>query len=162
ADESLQTIATYANGDARTSYNVLEVAAQAASTTPERTITPTTVADAMQRKILRYDKAGEEHFNLISALHKSVRNSDPDAALYWLGRMLEAGEDPLYVARRLVRMAIEDIGLASPQALNITLAARDAFHFLGHPEGDLALAQAAVYLALAPKSDAVYSAYGEV
>ena len=162
ADEPLQTIATYANGDARTAYNVLEVAAQAAASTPERAITPTIVADAMQRKILRYDKAGEEHYNLISALHKSVRNSDPDASLYWLGRMLEAGEDPLYIARRVVRMAIEDVGLASPQALNITLAARDAFHFLGHPEGDLALAQAVVYLALAPKSNAVYTAYGEV
>ncbi len=116
----------------------------------------------MQRRFLRYDKAGEEHFNIISALHKSVRNSDPDAALYWLGRMLEAGEDPMYIARRIVRMAVEDIGLASPQALGITIAARDAYDFLGHPEGELALAQAVIYLALAPKSNAVYAAYGEV
>jgi putative ATPase len=109
-----------------------------------------------------YDKAGEEHFNLISALHKSVRNSDPDAALYWLARMLESGEDPLYLARRMVRMASEDIGLAEPGALAVTLAAKDAFDFLGAPEGHLALAQAAVYLSLAPKSNAVYTAYGEV
>src|SRR5437588_232713 len=112
--------------------------------------------------LLRYDKAGEEHFNLISALHKSVRNSDPDAALYWLARMLESGEDPLYLARRMVRMASEDIGLAGPDALAVTLAAKDAFDFLGAPEGHLALAQAAVYLSLAPKSNAVYTAYGEV
>ena len=112
--------------------------------------------------MLRYDKAGEEHYNLISALHKSVRNSDPDAALYWLARMLEAGEDRLYVARRVVRMAVEDIGLADPNALGITLAARDAFDFLGIPEGDLALAQAVVYLCAAPKSNAVYMAYGAV
>ena len=158
--EVLMTIATYASGDARTAYNVLEVAASATEEGGE--ITAEIAQDAMQRKILRYDKAGEEHFNLISALHKSVRNSDPDAAMYWLARMLEAGEDPMYLARRIVRMAVEDIGLASPQALNITLAARDAFDFLGHPEGDLALAQAVVYLALAPKSNAVYAAYGEI
>ena len=115
----------------------------------------------MQRKLLRYDKSGEEHFNLISALHKSVRNSDPDAALYWLTRMLESGEDALYLARRLVRMASEDIGLAEPGALAVTLAAKDAFEFLGAPEGHLALAQAAVYLSLAPKSNALYTAYGE-
>jgi putative ATPase len=161
SDEVLTAIATYASGDARTAYNVLEVAA-ATATEHGGEITEQIAQDAMQRKILRYDKAGEEHFNLISALHKSVRNSDPDAAMYWLARMLEAGEDPMYLARRIVRMAIEDIGLASPQALNITLAARDAFDFLGHPEGDLALAQAVVYLALAPKSNAVYTAYGEV
>lgn len=161
SDEVLLTIATYSSGDARTAYNVLEVAAATASEHDSQ-ITPEIAQDAMQRKVLRYDKAGEEHYNLISALHKSVRNSDPDAAMYWLARMLEAGEDPMYLARRLVRMAIEDIGLASPQALNVTLAARDAFDFLGHPEGDLALAQAVVYLALAPKSNAVYSAYGEV
>jgi putative ATPase len=141
---------------------VLEVAAQATTDSASRQITREVVADAMQKKILRYDKQGEEHFNLISALHKSVRNSDPDAALYWLGRMMEAGEDPMYIARRIVRMAIEDIGLAAPQALSISLAARDAFDFLGHPEGDLALAEAVVYLALAPKSNAVYMAYGEV
>src|SRR5208282_3625670 len=118
--------------------------------------------DVLQRKLLRYDKAGEEHYNLISALHKSVRNSDPDAALYWLARMLEAGEDPLYVARRMVRMASEDIGLAEPGALAVTLAAKQAVEFLGMPEGNLALAQAAVYLSLAPKSNAIYTAYGAV
>ena len=112
----------------------------------------------MQRKMLLYDKAGEEHFNLISALHKSVRSSDPDAALYWLTRMLEAGEDRLYIARRLIRMAIEDIGLADPRALEQSMAAQQAVHFLGIPEGDLALAQAAIYLCMAPKSDAAYRA----
>jgi putative ATPase len=162
ADDVLKTIAAYSNGDARSAYNVLDIAATSASATSDTTITTAIVADAMQRKILRYDKGGEEHYNLISALHKSVRNSDPDAALYWLARMLEAGEDPMYVARRIVRMAVEDIGLASPQALAVTMSARDAFDFLGHPEGDLALAQAVVYLALAPKSNAVYTAYGQV
>ncbi|MGC2546235.1 MAG: replication-associated recombination protein A, partial [Silvibacterium sp.] len=108
------------------------------------------------------DKQGEEHYNLISALHKSIRNSDVDASLYWLGRMLQSGEDPMYVARRVVRMAVEDIGLAAPEALNLTLSARDAMHFLGSPEGDLALAQAVAYLALAPKSNAIYTAYGDV
>jgi putative ATPase len=116
----------------------------------------------LQRKLLPYDKSGEEHFNLISALHKSVRNSDPDASLYWLARILESGENPLYVARRLVRMASEDIGLAEPYAVQVTIAAMQAFELLGQPEGNLALAQAAVYLSLAPKSNAVYKAYGEV
>src|SRR5207237_3523676 len=125
-------------------------------------ITDEIVQDALQKRVLLYDKAGEEHYNLISALHKSVRNSDPDASLYWLGRMLEAGEDPLYIARRVVRMAVEDIGLADPQALGITVAARDAVDFLGMPEGNLALAQAVVYLAVAPKSNALYEAYGAV
>jgi putative ATPase len=120
------------------------------------------VRDALQKRILLYDKSGEEHYNLISALHKSVRNSDPDAALYWLGRMLEAGEDPLYVARRVVRMAVEDIGLADPNALSLCMAARDAVDFIGMPEGNLALAQAVVYLSVAPKSNALYTAYGEV
>ena len=115
----------------------------------------------MQQRVLLYDKSGEQHYDLISALHKSVRNSDADASLYWLGRMLQAGEDPMYVARRVVRMAVEDIGLAAPEALNLCLSARDALHFLGSPEGDLALAQAVVYLALAPKSNAVYTAYAE-
>ncbi len=119
-------------------------------------------ATAVQRRVLMYDKAGEEHYNLISALHKSVRNSDPDAALYWLSRMFAAGEDPLYLARRIVRMAIEDIGLAAPEALNLTLSAKQAVDFLGSPEGDLALAEAVVYLALAPKSNSVYTAYGAV
>src|SRR5438874_1482010 len=118
--------------------------------------------DAFLRRVLLYDKQGEQHYDIISALHKSVRNSDPDASLYWLGRMLEAGEDPMYVARRVVRMAVEDIGLAAPEALNLCLSAKDAMHFLGHPEGELALAQAVVYLALAPKSNAVYTAYGAV
>src|SRR5262249_6847321 len=136
-------------------YNTLE-AAVAASGGSE--IMTQAVEDALQRKVLLYDKAGEEHYNLISALHKSVRASDPDAALYWLTRMLEAGEDRLYVARRLVRMAVEDIGLADPRALEQAGAAVQAVHFLGQPEGDLALAQLAVYLAAAPKSDAVYAA----
>ena len=120
------------------------------------------VTDALQKRVLLYDKAGEEHYNLISALHKSVRNSDPDAALYWLGRMLEAGEDPLYIARRVVRMAVEDIGLADPNALSQCMAARDAVDFLGMPEGNLALAQAVVYLSVAPKSNSLYTAYGEI
>src|SRR6202011_2446379 len=164
SDEILFRIASYANGDARSAYNTLELAARSAIRQSDGalSITPELLQDVLQRKLLRYDKAGEEHFNLISALHKSVRNSDPDAALYWLARMLESGEDPLYLARRLVRMASEDIGLAEPGALAMTLAAKDAFDFLGAPEGHLALAQAAVYLALAPKSDAVYAGYGEV
>jgi putative ATPase len=164
SDDVLFRIASFANGDARSAYNTLDLAARSAQPdgTGTRTITQALLEDVLQRKLLRYDKAGEEHFNLISALHKSVRNSDPDAALYWLIRMLESGEDPLYLARRLVRMASEDIGLAEPGALAVTLAAKDAFDFLGVPEGNLALAQAAVYLSLAPKSNAVYTAYGEV
>jgi putative ATPase len=168
-DDVLFRIASYANGDARSAYNTLDLAVRSAGATPSvseggssKQITRELLEDVLQRKLLRYDKAGEEHFNLISALHKSVRNSDPDAALYWLTRMLESGEDPLYLARRLVRMASEDIGLAEPGALAVTLAAKEAFDFLGVPEGNLALAQAAVYLALAPKSNAVYTAYGEV
>ena len=163
-DDVLFRIASYANGDARSAYNTVDLAARSAKpgASGARTITRELLEDVLQRKLLRYDKAGEEHYNLISALHKSVRNSDPDAALYWLARMLESGEDPLYLARRLVRMASEDIGLAEPGALAFTLAAKEAFDFLGVPEGNLALAQAAVYLALAPKSNAVYTAYGEV
>jgi putative ATPase len=164
SDEILFRIASFANGDARTAYNTLELAVR--STHPDekgpRVITPELLEDVLQRKLLRYDKAGEEHFNLISALHKSVRNSDADAALYWLARMLDSGEDPLYLARRMVRMASEDIGLAEPGALAVTLAAKDAFDFLGAPEGHLALAQAAVYLSLAPKSNALYTGYGAV
>ena len=160
SDEVLATIASYSSGDARSAYNVLEVAATTAGKGGE--VTTDIVRDALQKRVLLYDKSGEEHYNLISALHKSVRNSDVDAALYWLGRMLESGEDPLYIARRVVRMAVEDIGLADPQALGITVAARDAYHFLGTPEGDLALAQAVAYLALAPKSNALYTAFGEV
>src|SRR3954462_8288902 len=162
SENVLRLIAQYSDGDARTAYNVLEVAAVAATGAKSKQITRELASEAMQKKLLKYDKSGEEHYNLISALHKSVRNSDADASLYWLVRMLESGEDPMYLARRIVRMAVEDIGLASPQALNVTLAARDAFAFLGHPEGDLALAQAVVYLALAPKSNAVYAAYGEI
>jgi len=163
-DEMLFRIASYANGDARSAYNTLELCVRSAQRDTEGTLplTPELLEDVLQRKLLRYDKAGEEHFNLISALHKSVRNSDPDAALYWLARMLECGEDPLYLARRMVRMASEDIGLAEPGALAVTLAAKEAFDFLGVPEGNLALAQAAVYLSLAPKSNALYTAYGAV
>jgi putative ATPase len=159
-DEALELIAAYASGDARSAYNALEVAAGSAA--PGGEITAEIVREALQKRVLLYDKAGEEHYNIISALHKSVRNSDPDAALYWLGRMLEAGEDPLYVARRLVRMAVEDIGLADPNALSLSMAARDAVDFIGMPEGNLALAEAAVYLSLAPKSNALYTAYGDV
>jgi len=164
SDAVLAKIAAYSSGDARSAYNVLEVAATLARATSEvgAEITDAIVTDALQKRVLRYDKAGEEHYNLISALHKSVRNSDPDASLYWLGRMLEAGEDPLYIARRVVRMSVEDIGLAEPNALALCMAARDAVDFLGMPEGNLALAQAVVYLALAPKSNALYTAYGEV
>jgi putative ATPase len=188
SDDVLKKIASYTSGDARSAYNVLEVAvglakspllekpaspfdsAQGKSGAPTVGMEPTTtneitdeiVHDALQRRILLYDKTGEEHYNLISALHKSVRNSDPDAALYWLGRMLEAGEDPLYIARRVVRMAVEDIGLADPNALSLCMAARDAVDFIGMPEGNLALAQAVVYLSVAPKSNALYTAYGAV
>jgi putative ATPase len=163
-DELLRQIAVFANGDARSAYNTLEAAVAAAPRDAEgrATITEKLIEDAIQRKVLLYDKAGEEHFNIISALHKSVRNSDPDAALYWLGRMLEAGEDPLYVARRLIRMASEDVGMADPKALEVAVAAMQAVHFVGLPEGVLALAQATVYLALAPKSNALYTGYGEV
>jgi putative ATPase len=164
--EVLSRIASYSSGDARSAYNVLEVAGalakQLAGASGQAEISDEIVQDALQKRVLLYDKSGEEHYNLISALHKSVRNSDPDAALYWLGRMLEAGEDPLYVARRLVRMAVEDIGLADPQALSLCMAARDAVDFIGMPEGNLALAEAAVYLSVAPKSNALYTAYGAV
>ena len=161
-EDALTTIASYSSGDARNALNALEFAAKIAQGRGERIITKAIAAEALQRRVLLYDKKGEQHYDIISALHKSVRNSDPDAALYWLGRMLEAGEDPMYCARRIVRMAVEDIGLAAPEALNLCLSARDAMHFLGHPEGELALAQAVVYLALAPKSNAVYTAYGAV
>ena len=164
AVELLRQVAVFANGDARAAYNTLEAAVAAAPRDSEGRafVNESVIEDAIQRKAFLYDKAGEEHYNLISALHKSVRNSDPDAALYWLGRMLEAGEDPLYIARRIVRMASEDIGLAEPNALSLSVAALEAVHFLGLPEGNLALAQAAVYLSLAPKSNALYQAYGEV
>src|SRR5581483_1413392 len=159
-NEILQQIASYSSGDARSAYNVLEVAAATAGESGE--ITEQIVKDTLQKHVLLYDKAGQEHYNLISALHKSVRNSDVDASLYWLARMLEAGEDPLYIARRVVRMASEDIGLAAPEALNLCLSAKDAIDFLGMPEANLALAQAVAYLALAPKSNALYTAYGAV
>jgi putative ATPase len=171
-EEALAMIASYSSGDGRNACNALEMAARLAVAQPlddkdtdtvtNSRITAAVAQDAIQQRVLLYDKSGEEHYNLISALHKSVRNSDADASLYWLGRMLQAGEDAMYIARRVVRMAVEDIGLASPEALNLCLSARDAMHFLGSPEGDLALAQAVVYLALAPKSNALYTAYGAV
>jgi putative ATPase len=187
--EALELIAGYSSGDCRNAYNTLEVAAQlavealkahdfsradeaaknAGALAPERSspqfgphITKEIAATAVQQRVLVYDKSGEEHYNLISAMHKSVRNSDPDAALYWLARMIAAGEDPLYLARRIVRMAVEDIGLAAPEALNLCLSAKETCEFLGSPEGDLALAEAVVYLSLAPKSNSVYTAYGAV
>ena len=164
SEETLGRIALFANGDARSAYNILE--AVTLGTEPDadgrRVISESRLEDVLQKKLLPYDKAGEEHYNLISALHKSVRNSDPDAALYWLARMLESGEDPLYIARRMVRMASEDIGLADPRALDVTIAAKEAFDFIGPPEGNLALAEAAVYLSLAPKSNALYTGYGAV
>jgi putative ATPase len=163
---ALDAIAGYANGDARVALNLLESAVAAApavegpgATDTRRRLNADFVRESIQRRALLYDKAGEEHYNLISALHKSMRNSDPDAAVYWLARMLEAGEDPLYVARRLVRFASEDVGNADPQALAVAVAAKDAVHFVGMPEGNTALAQAAVYLATAPKSNAIYRAY---
>jgi putative ATPase len=155
---ALAGIARYANGDARTALNMLEMAAAAAK---DQTIDVPLVADLAQNRALLYDKTGEEHYNLISALHKSMRNSDPDASVYWLARMVESGEDPLYIARRLVRFASEDVGNADPQALALAVAAKDAVHFMGMPEGNTALAQAAIYLATAPKSNAVYVAYNE-
>jgi len=162
--EIIDRIAVLANGDARAAYNTLE--ALVFGTQPAhdgtRAISDALLEDVLQKKLLPYDKSGEEHYNLISALHKSVRNSDPDAALYWLARMIESGEDPLYLARRMVRMASEDIGLAEPGALAVTIAAKEALDFIGPPEGYLALAQAAVYLSLAPKSNALYTGYGAV
>ena len=164
SEEAIQHIAVFSGGDARAAYNTLEAAVRAVQPDSKgrRSITRELLAELLQRKFLLYDKSGEEHYNLISALHKSVRNSDPDASLYWLVRMLESGEDPLYIARRLVRMASEDIGLAEPEALAVTIAAMQAADFVGPPEGNLALAQAAVYLSLAPKSNAVYTGYGAV
>ena len=162
-DDALELIASYSSGDCRSAYNTLEVAAQLAQSDGARMhIDRALATDAVQQRVLMYDKSGEEHYNLISALHKSVRNSDADAALYWLARMFAAGEDPLYLARRVVRMAVEDIGLAAPEALNLCLSAKQAMEFLGSPEGDLALAEAVVYLCLAPKSNSVYTAWGAV
>ena len=162
ADEAVAAIARFANGDARAALNLLEFAAASAPVDPGTGARPLGLAQlehSIQRRALLYDKDGEEHYNLISALHKSMRNSDPDAAVYWVARMLEAGEDPLYIARRLVRFASEDVGNADPQALTVAVAAKDAAHFIGMPEGNTALAQAAIYLATAPKSNAVYTAY---
>ena len=160
--DALALIARASGGDARSALNLLELAASSAPAAEDgaRSIDRTHAEQVIQRRMLLYDKGGEEHYNIISALHKSMRNSDPDAALYWLARMLEAGEDPLYIARRLVRFASEDVGMADPQALNVAIAAKDAAHFLGMPEGNTALAQAAVYLATAPKSNTIYSGYG--
>ena len=157
-DDAIALIAREADGDARRALNALETAVTLVG--DQGVVTKDVARAALQRRMARYDKGGEEHFNLISALHKSVRGSDPDGALYWLARMMDGGEDRLYLARRIVRMAVEDIGLADPQALAVTIAARDAYHFLGSPEGDLALAQAVVYLAAAPKSNRVYAAMG--
>ena len=162
SDAAITAIAGFANGDARSALNLLEFAAASAPMDPDTCIRQLDLPQlerSIQRRSLLYDKGGEEHYNLISALHKSMRNSDPDAAVYWVARMLEAGEDPLYVARRLVRFASEDIGNADPQALTVAVAAKEAAHFMGMPEGNTALAQAAIYLATAPKSNAVYAAY---
>jgi putative ATPase len=162
--DAMEYIVWAAEGDARTALNDLEAAASLVQEKDVvgRTITRAVAESALQKKALQYDKDGEEHYNLISAFHKSLRGSDPDAALYWLGRMLAGGEDPLYVARRMVRFASEDIGNADPRALSVAVSAMQAFQFVGLPEGDLALAQAAVYLATAPKSNALYGGYGKV
>ena len=160
---ALDLLVTHAQGDARRALNTLEAVLKHAAALAPRpaVISADVVRQVLERPLPLYDKAGEQHFNLISALHKSIRGSDVDGALYWLARMLAGGEDPLYIARRLVRMAIEDIGLADPRGLTITLAAKDAYHFLGSPEGELALAEAAIYLASAPKSNRAYAAFGE-
>ena len=154
-DGVIEKIAQLSGGDARFALSTLEVAA---NTAPKGDITEGLIAQVLQRERLLYDKNGEEHYNLISALHKSIRDSDPDAAIYWLARMLEAGEDALYIARRLMRMAVEDIGLADPNAMRLAIAAKDFYHFLGSPEGDLALYELAVYLSVAPKSNSIYIA----
>jgi len=165
-DDALALLAREADGDARRALQALEAAAEylaGSSTARDRPVPPITAAiisDALQKRFAKYDKGGEEHYNLISALHKAVRGSDVEGSLYWLARMLAGGEDPLYIARRLVRIAAEDVGLADPRALSLALAAKDAYHFLGSPEGELALAQAVVYLATAPKSNRVYTAFG--
>ncbi|MGA8849690.1 MAG: replication-associated recombination protein A [Dehalococcoidia bacterium] len=164
SEEALRHLVTMSNGDARVALNALEMAVFA--TLPDkdgsRSIDLSAIEEALQHRALLYDKSGDQHYDLISALHKSLRGSDPDAALYWLGRMLEAGEDPLYIVRRLVRFASEDVGVADPQALVIAVAAQQAVHFVGLPEGNLALAEAVVYLAVAPKSNSLYQAYSRV
>ena len=163
AEDALKHLITTSNNDARVALNALEVAAL--TTLPDaddkRRIKLATIEDALQHRALLYDRAGEQHYDIISALHKTLRGSDPDAALYWLARMLEAGEDPLYIARRLVRFASEDVGMADPQALVVAMAAQQAVHFIGMPEGNLALAEAVVYLATAPKSNSLYQAYSK-
>ncbi len=163
-EEALAHLITMANKDARIALNILEIAALTTAPDKEgkRHISLETIEDAAQHRALRYDRVGDQHYDTISALHKSLRGSDPDAALYWLARMLEAGEDPLYIARRLVRFASEDVGMADPQALVVAMAAQQAVHFIGMPEGNLALAQAVVYLATAPKSNSLYQAYSRV
>jgi putative ATPase len=159
--EALEKLVVHADGDARRALTTLEAVLEHRARTPGAPIvTPAILEEVLSRRLPRYDKSGEEHYNLISALHKAVRGSDPDAALYWLARMLNAGEDPLYLARRIVRIASEDIGLADPRALSISLAAKEAYAFLGSPEGELALAEAVIYLAAAPKSNRVYEAWG--
>ncbi len=164
APDAMSHLIGMSNHDARVALNTLETAAQ--NTTPntegERLITLSVIEDALQRRAVLYDRAGEQHYDLISALHKSMRDSDPDASIYWLAMMLEAGEDPLYIARRMVRFASEDVGMADPQALVVAMAAQQAVHFIGMPEGNLALAEAAVYLATAPKSNSLYEAYNKV
>jgi putative ATPase len=158
-DGALDFLAEQSDGDARRALTVLEAAAQQVG--PQGQVSRSLLAEVLARRLPAYDKSGEGHYNLISALHKAVRGSDPQGALYWLARMIEGGEDPLYITRRVVRMASEDIGLADPQAMTVALAAKDAFHFLGSPEGELAIAEAVVYLATAPKSNRVYAAWGE-
>jgi putative ATPase len=161
SDETLRLVAVYSSGDARTALNSLELATLLCKRRQAQELSEKDVKGAIQQAILKYDKTGENHYNLISALHKSMRNSDPDASLYWLARMLEAGEDPMYVARRIVRFACEDIGLAAPAALTQSIAAMQSVQFIGMPEGKLALAQAVVYCSCAPKSNAIYRAYSE-
>jgi len=164
AEDALRHLVVASDGDARVALNALEMATQATSPQDDghRRLSLTTIEEALQHRALLYDKGGDQHYDLISALHKSLRGSDPDAALYWLGRMLEAGEDPLYIARRLVRFASEDVGMADPQALVVAVAAQQAVHFVGIPEGNLALAEAATYLATAPKSNSLYNGYSRV
>jgi putative ATPase len=161
SDDAMDQMVQQSGGDARRALNLLEFCAETVEKSGDKNISAELVTEAAQKKALLYDKAGEEHFNLISALHKSIRASDVDASLYWLTRMLDSGEDPLYIVRRLVRCSVEDVGLADPRALQVSLAAKDAYHFLGSPEGELAIAQAVIYLALAPKSNAAYKALGK-
>jgi putative ATPase len=160
-DAAMRRLAEWSQGDARVALNALEYAASAMTNDTDRSITTKMVTDALQRRTLATDKSGESHFNMISALHKSIRGGDADASLYWLARMCEAGEDPMYIARRLVRAASEDVGNADPGALALAISAKEAVQFIGYPECKLALAQCTIYLALAPKSNAAYAAYGE-